>query len=175
MKLKIADNLESLTVFPGVRIKREEVRKMVYDYREENKTETKLFYAHFSLSEILELFADNNVLPEDMIKSLQTQTTQNFIKDYGFKIYLGKYGNTASAPADETYKGCITTIVCNTIITAEKFHYADKLKVDEVFLIAAKKKMAEGDPPYLDQANICPPEYAINDPKCDYDVYYECP
>ncbi len=173
MKFTIDEGLEAPLDLPGGRIKREEVMGMVQNYRDENKTEQKLFYAHFSLAEILDVFVDNKVLPPDLIKDINSQATQDFIKNFGFKIYIGKYGVKGPAPVEASYKGHLTTIVCNTNFS-HKFHYVDKLNTKEAILIATAKKKNPGDPPYLDQANICPPEYAVDEPKCDYDVYYNC-
>ncbi|MGF1924313.1 MAG: hypothetical protein ACQUHE_09040 [Bacteroidia bacterium] len=175
MKFTIKETLAGQAAPPGERIKREEVRKMVQDYRNENPTEQKLFYAHFNLGEILDLLVDNKVFPDDIIEQINDSKNQTEFAKYGFKIYLGKYGKTAPIPSQSAFNDRITTILCLTDIVDEKCHlYADKLNTNDKVLISIGKKTNEGDEPYLDQANICPPYYAEGEPKCVYDVYYEC-
>lgn len=174
MKITNDESLKSTGPLQGARLKRDDVRKMVQDYRNENETEQKLFYSHFRLAEILDLFADNKVLPQDIIDSLRKESTQDFIKDFGFKIYLGKYGNTAPEPIEPKFKGHITTIICNTDIM-EGLNFADKINTNETGMAARIGQTTIEQDPYLDQANIFPPYYADGEPKCDYDVYYECP
>ncbi len=172
MKFTIIDDLEDLDSLPGKKIPREVVSLMVKNHRKDDPNNEKLWYAHFSVKEILDLFADNRLIPKDVIDNIQDS-----IANYGFKIYLGKYGSGISAEPvlNATYKNCVTTILCNTEIVREN-HYKDMLKPKIDKLLIAGLKYDEDDLPFLDQANICPPPFlgGLDEPKCDYDVFYDC-
>jgi hypothetical protein len=176
MKFTIVDGPEHLEEIEGAKIPRATVHTMVNNHRKNDPNNEKLWYAHFSLQEVLDMFVTNEVLPEDLINKLKEQATIDFVKPYGFKIYLGKYASVLPHYMNQEYKNRVTPILCNTEIIKDQ-HYKDILKSKKNLLLMPGKLLE--DTPYLDQANICPPPAGgptLDEPKCEYDVSYPpCP
>ena len=151
MKLKITNQ----KFFDAERIGIEAVAKMVKKHRGNDPLKTKLHYSHFTVTEIIELFKDNRVLPESICDQLATAESLKHMKKFGLKIYLGKHDETTCPPGNPGYNKHTTTILCNTVIEGNTV-YRDLLESEKnsISLPAFKK-----DPdPYLDQTNICPPD-----------------
>ena len=172
MRFTIVNDLEESDAAPGNKIPRNVVSQMVKNHRANDSAGEKLWYAHFSMSEILDLFIKNGLLPDSIGANFK-----NEIAAYGLKIYLGKYGTGISSPSGghANYKDRVTTILCNTVIVKNN-HYKDMLTPKQNSLLIAGLKFEDDELPYLNQANICPPPFdgGLDQPQCDYDVFFDC-
>lgn len=165
----------------GGSVTKETLEGMVAEYRNSSlANEEKLRFSHFKVEEVIQLFVDNGVMSKGAL--------DHIIPNHGMKIYLGRHTNEDNCPEGQAYHannepyymGRDTTIICTTVITPGKFHYADKLKdkIDTALMPGAKF----GDPDEaLDQSSTYPPDNPYNpapSPKpdpCDiFDVGNNC-
>jgi hypothetical protein len=140
--------LDDKTELIDAKIDAKIIQEMVQAYRHHPETKKDaLKFSNFAVKEILELFKDNGI-----IDSYQTSAD---VKKFGLRIYMGNHFDGITCPNNPEYKGCDTTILCNTIVVdAAKGEFYDMLKYG--------KKIAfpmERDPEGygLDQTYICPP------------------
>ncbi len=134
----------------GGRIKKETVKSMVQYYRKQASSGT-LFYAHFSVDEIIQLLVDNGAITKGALSHI--------IPDHGLKIYIGKHDDVTNCPIGRPdYMDKDTAILCTTFITDEKkFCYSDKLKNKKNYIaISGTRLGTDGDA--LDQSSTYPPD-----------------
>lgn len=144
-------------VFDGSRIGLGVVSKMTKKHRAYDPLKKKLHYSHFTVTEIIELFKDNNVLPAAICEQLSTPEALDHMKKHGLKIYLGKHEKSTCPPGNPGYDKYTTTILCNTEIERGKHKYRDLVDNNKHSILMSASRTNDPDP-YLDQTNICPPD-----------------
>lgn len=147
MPIKLDDSSKSVQQ----RFKRASVKDMV-QYHRKNNALKKLNFAHFELTEVLELFRDNGVI--DFKKPLDTQLAD--FKRYGVKLYPGIHSKPETCMGKPGYLKHSNIIICTTEVDSSGI-YMDMLtdKKDSVSMAG----FGEG----LDMAQICPPECGQTD------------
>lgn len=147
MPIKLDDSNKSV----HQRFKRAGVKEMVQHHRKNNPLK-KLHFAHYELTEVLELFRDNGVI--DFKKPLDAQLTN--IKRFGVKLYPGIHSKPETCIGKPEYLKHSNIIICTTEVDSSGI-YIDMLtdKKDSVSMAG----FAEG----LDFAQICPPECGATD------------
>ena len=142
MPIKLDDSRKSVQQ----RFKRASVKDMV-QYHRKNNALKKLNFAHFELTEVLELFRDNGVI--DFKKPLDAQLTN--IKRFGVKLYPGIHSKPETCPGKPEYLKHSNIIICTTEKDSNN-RFIDMLTDQKDSISMAG--FAEG----LDFAQVCPPD-----------------
>jgi hypothetical protein len=148
----------------GGQIDKKMIIEMVDYYRiYRRKDGSSLKFAHFTVTEILELLVDNNIIDP------LTQQQQSKALTYGVKVYVANHANdpsTCPTGRTTTYQDKDTVIICNTQLTplGGQNTWVDMLDDTQWVSIPG----AGGG---LDKSTICPPDCpGYKDPENNYNM-----
>lgn len=131
----------------GGNIDRATIIKMVDFYRSHRRKDgSALKFAHFTVTEIIELLVENGIIDE------LSPEQQKAIEPYGVKVYMANHANdpdTCPSGRETTYPDKDTVIICNT-------HLVDDTWRD----LLDKKRWVSvtGAGQGVDKGTICPPD-----------------
>jgi len=148
---------------------------MVQHHRKE-KNQKDLKYAHFYLKDILKLFINNKVLPDNINELISRSIDHPKINNHGVKIYLGRHAKLDTCPTPaagsrlkpDDYLNSATTIIVTTnlqkVAGNTKKGFRDMLTIptaseEHYVLIPGFKNDGQG----LDKAEIEPPYHRGED------------